>query len=783
MKRENTPVYRDAGQPIEKRVSDLLGSMTLDEKLAQLGSAWVYELLPFDEKAPRILEHGIGHITRVGGASNLPPAEAAAVANRIQKYLLEKTRLGIPAVVHEECCSGYMARGATCFPQAIALASTWEPELAGRMAEVIHEQMRSAGGHQGLAPVLDVTRDPRWGRTEETFGEDPVLVAAMGTAYVKGLQGKDWGHRVIATLKHFTAHGVPDGGMNQNPVHAAPRELHEVFLFPFEAVVKEAGALSVMNAYHELDGIPCTASKELLTDILRDQWGFDGVLVSDYVAIEQLRSPHCVAESKMDAAVMALEAGIDIELPGIDCYGAPLREALEQGLVDMALIDRSVSRLLRMKFQLGLFENPYVDVEQAAAALDTPDQRDLAREIATKGIVLLKNEGGLLPLNKEIESIAVIGPNADAARHLLGDYSFASHLETLVEMLEDNALNMALPNPDLLQTIDPGIEVRSVLDVLRHRLSPGTQIHYAQGCEVNSSSREGFYEAVEAARQAQVALMFLGDKSGLTLPCTSGETRDRVDISLPGVQQELLEAVYATGTPVVAVLNTGRPVTVTWMDEHVPSILEMWQPGEEGAEAIVDVLFGDANPGGKLPITFPRHVGQIPVFYNHKSSGGRSHWRGSYVSFSNRPLYPFGYGLSYTQFELSNYRLSRDQMKADESVAIQVDVTNTGPRDGDEVIQLYTRDEFASVTRPVKELKGFRRVHLAAGESRTVTFTLYASQLGFYNREMKFVVEPGTIRIMVGTSSEDLPLAANIEIVGNTAEICDKIFFSASTVQ
>jgi beta-glucosidase len=783
MTNQNSSIYLDARQPLEARVSDLLSQMTLDEKLAQLGSAWSYQVIPFEQKGPAILRHGIGHITRIGGASNLLPIKAAELANHIQKYLVEETRLGIPAIVHEECCSGYMARGATVFPQAIALGSTWEPELAGRVAEVIRTQMRASGGHHGLAPVLDVTRDPRWGRTEETFGEDPYLIASMGVAYVKGLQTDGWDRRVVATLKHFAAHGMPDGGMNQNPVHVPARELREVFLLPFEAAIKEGDALSIMPAYHELDGIPCTISKELLTDILRGEWAFDGLVVSDYVAIEQLRSPHFVADSKVDAAVMALNAGIDIELPGTDCYGEPLREAIEQGLVDMALVDQSVARLLRMKFQLGLFENPYIDAEGVTASLDTPEQRALAREVAVKSIVLLKNENDLLPLSKELSSIAVIGPNANSSRHLLGDYCFPAHIETLVEMLDANLLKMELPDPELLRNSDVGVVVRAVLDVLRDRVSASTKLSYAHGCDVNSDSREGFAEAVEAARQAEVALLFLGDKSGLNDSCTSGETRDRVDLGLPGVQQELLEAVCATGTPVVVVLNTGRPLAIPWMIEHVPAILEMWQPGEEGAEAIADVLFGDANPGGKLPITFPRHVGQIPTYYYHKSSGGRSHWKGNYVSFSNEPLCPFGYGLSYTQFELRNLRLERSQAKAGESVTLKVDVANVGSRDGDEVVQLYTRDEIASVARPVKELKGFRRVHVAAGETRTVTFTLAIDQLGFYDQEMRFVVEPGTIRVMIGTSSEDLPLAANIEIAGSVVEIGNKTFFSTSTIE
>lgn len=782
MSNVKTPVYLDSSQSVEARASDLLAHMALEEKLAQLGSAWVFELLPFEEKAASILKPGIGQITRVGGASNLPPREAAELANRIQRYLVEETRLGIPAMVHEECCSGYMARGATSFPQAIGLAATWEPELATRMAEVIRAQVRAAGGHQGLAPVLDIAQDPRWGRVEETFGEDPYLTASLGAAYVRALQGTDWSQRVIATLKHFAGHGVPEGGRNWNPVHISIRELREVFLKPFEAVIKTAGALSLMNAYHEIDGIPCAASSHLLTDILREEWGFRGIVVADYFSIDQLHRVHRVADSKLEAAAQAFEAGIDVDLPSTNYYGAPLREALEQGRIGMELVDRSVKRILEMKLRLGLFENPYVDVDQVAGAFDTPEQRALSREIATKSVVLLKNEDNLLPLSKTLGSIAVIGPNANSARNLLGDYAFPSHIESLLETREDNVLNMAVPDPSLLASSDLGVNVRPILEVLRERVGSATTIHYAEGCDINSVSRAGFAAAVEAAGQSEVAVLFLGDKSGLTESCTSGETRDRVELGLPGVQQELLEAVAATGTPVVVVLNTGRPLAVPWMAEHIPAILEMWQPGEEGAEAIVDILFGDANPSGKLPMTFPRHVGQIPTYSYHKSSGGRAQWKGSYVSFSDEPLYCFGYGLSYTCFELRNLRLDRREIQASESITLQVDVTNTGARSGAEVVQVYVRDEVASVTRPIKELVGFKRVELAPGQTKTITFTLYAKQLGLYNRSMRYVVEPGTFQLMVGTSSANLPLTASINLTGEVFEVTDKVFFSDVSV-
>ncbi|MCB0206661.1 MAG: glycoside hydrolase family 3 protein, partial [Anaerolineae bacterium] len=398
-------IYRDSTQPVEARVADLLGRMTLEEKLAQLGSAWIYEL-DDPKDARRLLGHGIGQITRIGGASNLKPAESAARANAIQRFLVEETRLGIPAMVHEECCAGYMARDATVFPQIIGLASTWQPELAGKMAEVVRRQMRAVGAHQGLSPVLDVVRDPRWGRVEETFGEDAHLVASMGVAYVRGLQTDDWRQGVIATAKHFVGYGLTDGGLNWNPAHIPPRELREVFLHPFEAAVKEAGLYSVMNGYNEIDGVPCAASHELLTEILREQWGFDGLLVSDYFAVDQLQQAHLVTQDKATSARLALEAGIDVELPSTDCYGEPLRALAEAGEIDMAVIDRSVERVLRTKFQLGLFENSWADESAAAAAFDTPKDRALARRIAQQSMVLLKNDDNLLPLSRELGSIA-----------------------------------------------------------------------------------------------------------------------------------------------------------------------------------------------------------------------------------------------------------------------------------------------------------------------------------------------------------------------------------------
>ncbi len=778
-------IYRDSRQPVEARVADLLARMTLDEKLAQLGSIWVFQLLTnttFDpSKAGQLMAHGIGQITRLAGASSLAPADAARLANTIQQYLLENTRLGIPAIIHEECISGYMARNATCFPQIIGLASTWEPELAQAMASVVRQQMRAAGAHQGLSPVLDVTRDPRWGRVEETFGEDPYLAAAMGVAFVRGLQGDTLRQGVIATGKHFVGYGAPEGGMNWAPVHLAPRELREVYLFPFEAAVKQAGLRAVMPAYHEIDGIPCSASAWLLTDLLRGEWGFNGLVVSDYFAIEELRRTHHLVSDDTAAAIEALQAGIDVELPNTRCYADPLRQAVQSGQINPALIDRSVARILRLKFELGLFENPYVDPNQTAALFDSPSQRRLARRIAQKSLVLLKNQGDLLPLARTVRSLAVIGPNAHSVRHLIGDYAYPCHIETLIEMRDQNSNVFNMPVPDDLEMVDSFVPIRSILDVLQEQL-PNTDIHYAPGCAVTGDDTSGFEAAVEAARRADVVLVVLGGKSGLTDSCTCGEARDRADLNLPGVQEALLRAVHAVGKPVVLVLVNGRPLSVNWAAENIPAILEAWLPGEEGAAAVVEALLGDINPGGKLPITVPRSAGQIPIYYGHKPSGGRSHWKGDYVDQSSQPLWPFGYGLSYTTFRLSDLQVSPTTACAGDRITVRLQVTNTGPRPGDEVVQLYTTDPVASVTRPVKELKGFKRVTLNPGETKTVTFELAVEQLAFYNRRMEYVLEPGDIRLWVGTSSADLPLHTDIRLEGDPVVVTEKRFFSQVTV-
>ena len=762
--------YQDASRSAEERSADLLARMTLAEKVAQLGSAWVYELLDnitfAPEKSAPKLKLGIGHITRIGGASNVNPRQSAEVANAIQKWLLDNTRLRIPAIVHEECCSGYMAKGATVFPQAIGVASTWQPELVEAMGDVIRKQMRAVGGHHALAPVLDVTRDARWGRVEETFGEDPYLVSQMGMAYVRGIQGQTLADGVIATGKHFVGYGMTEGGMNWSPAHLTLRELRDTYLVPFEAAVREAGIASIMNGYHEIDGIPCGANKWLLNDVLRGEWGFDGTVVSDYFAVTQLQTYHRIATTRVEAAHLALDAGIDVELPFTDAYSDELVKAIEAGHVPVELVDQSVLRLLQQKFALGLFEQPYVDAE--AVRFDTPDERALARTLAEQSIVLLRNEGSLLPLAKTLKKIAVIGPNADSIRNLFGDYSYPAHMESLIEAMSDNVFNQ--PKAQGIVVSDDFIKTESILTAVKVADDIDSEIVYAQGCGVRDTSTDGFAAAVAAATGADVAILVVGDKGGLSDDSTSGEARDRATLDLPGVQADLVKAVYDTGTPIVLVLVNGRPVTLGWMAEKIPAILECWFPSEEGAAAIKDVLFGNVNPGGKLPISFPRGVGQIPVFYSHRPSGGRSNWKSDYVEMPTSPLYPFGYGLSYTTFELSSLRVS-ETAAANGAFSVQVDVTNTGLRAGDEVVQVYTHQLVSGITRPLKELKAFQRVTLEPGQTRTVTFTIPVNLLAFVDAAHQLIVAPGTVDVMVGTSSADLPLRGSLTISGAVTEV------------
>ncbi len=756
---------------LEKRVENLLSKMTLKEKVAQLGSVGPLKLMENGEISRECLDEflkdGIGQITRIAGASAFEPEKAARAANVVQDYLEKNTRLGIPALLHEECLSGYMGKGGTTYPQAIGMASSWEPELIERITTEIRKQMRAIGSHLGLSPLADVARDPRWGRVEETFGEDQYLVAVMVTAYARGLQGENPAEGVYATLKHFAGHGLPEGGRNHAPVNISERELRENFLFPYEAAIRTAGIKSVMNAYHDIDGIPCAASEELLTGVLRGEWGFDGIVVSDYISIEMLYSNHKVARSEKEAGIMALEAGLDIELPETVCYGQNLVEAVEEGLISEAVIDEAARRHLRAKFRLGIFEKRYVETDRINTVFETIKQRELSREAACKSIVLLKNENKILPIKKDVKSIALIGPSADSTRNLLGDYAYSAHVDSKKD----------------------AVQVVSIKEGIENIVSEDTEIRYARGCGIMDRSEEGFAEAVKIASESEITVLVVGGKSGLSglneehgkgdddlidfetgmtfsteisnTTDTTGEHHDRTDLRLPGVQQELVEAVQKTGTPLVVVLVNGRPLSIEWIAENVPAVVEAWLPGEEGGNAVAEVITGDYNPGGKLPVSIPRNVGQIPVNYNRKYM---SHYR-DYVFSNNRPLYPFGHGLSYSDFEYSDLKISRKELSGITDIEIEFSLKNTGQFAGDEVVQLYISDEYASRTRPVKELKGFKRLTLHPGECKRIKFSLSSEQLAFYDKNMELLLEEGDFKVMIGSSSEDIRLVDSFRVL------------------
>ena len=780
-----TVPYRDPSLSIDTRVADLLGRMTLAEKLAQLGSAWSFQLIDpavrlDPQQADRILQHGLGHVTRVAGGSNLDAADVARAGNEIQRYLLEETRLGIPALLHEETLHGLLARDAPSFQQSIGAAAAFDPELVLAMARTLRRRMLATGARIALAPVLDVTRDPRWGRVEETYGEDPYLAMVLGLAYVRGLQGDDIADGVVATGKHMVGHGLAEGGLNQAPVHIGPRELRDEQLLPFEAAVRVGGLAAMMPAYCDVDGVPCHVSSELLTTTLRGEWAFDGLVVSDYTALNMLMTEHRLSPDLATVAAMALRAGVDAEWPSTSAYGEPLRRAIESGALDEAVLDAAVARTLRLKLRLGLFERPLVEVPEAEdlAALAV-DERAIAMTLARRSLVLVENDG-VLPLRPDLDRIAVIGPAADSARELLGDYDHLLHIETLREMRSrDNPLGFPLDAE--IQPVDELAGRETILDAIRARFASAAVVH-AAGTGLRAGTDADLAEAVAIARAAQVAILCLGERSGLTDDATTGEFRDRSTLGLLGRQQELLEAVVATGTPVILVVVSGRPLALSWAAEHCAAILLAWVPGESGPAAIADVLSGDTDAAGRLPISMPRHVGQIPLSYRHHPTGGRSNWKGHYVDGPATPLWPFGSGRSYTTTAFE--RLHLDRMTLDtrgDEVAISVEVTNTGDRSGEEVVQLYVRDEEATAARPVRELAAFQRLVLDPAECRRVTFHLSTDAFIYTGADRRRVIEPGSVTVAVGRSSADLPLQATLQLVGPTVEVRDRRHFVTPT--
>ncbi|UHG89648.1 glycoside hydrolase family 3 N-terminal domain-containing protein [Spirosoma oryzicola] len=760
------PLYKNASAPIESRVRDLLKRMTTQEKVGQLSTLLGWEMydkrgdsVQVSEKFKKAVnEQQIGMLwatlradpwTQKTLTTGLNPAQAALATNAIQKYVIENTRLGIPMMLAEECPHGHMAIGTTVFPTALGQGSTWNPSLIQQMASTIAREARLQGAHVGYGPVLDLAREPRWSRVEETYGEDPVLNGQMGIAMVKGFQGTSIksGSNIISTLKHFTAYGVPEGGHNGGSVSPGPRELAQVYLPPFRDAVK-AGALSIMTAYNSIDGIPCSANPYLLKTVLRDQWHFNGYVVSDLSSISGLMSNHRVAATPADAAALAINAGLDSDLSGYG-FGKALQEAVDKGAVSTAVLDTAVSRVLRMKFAMGLFESPYVSSEKARSEVRTASHVALARQVARESITLLKNKDNALPLAKTLKRIAVIGPNADNVYNQLGDYT-APQAEGAVV---------------------------TVLQGIRNKLGANAQINYVKGCSIRDTATNSIADAVAAAKQAEVAVVVLGGSSARDFKTEyqntgaakvsatsvsdmeSGEGFDRVSLDLMGKQLELLQAVMKTGTPVVLVLIKGRPLNLNWPAANVPAIVDAWYPGQEGGNAIADVLFGDYNPAGRLTISVPKSVGQLPIYYNYKNPA-----RHDYVEMDAKPLFPFGYGLSYSTFDYSGLQVQATPTASDVQVNVSFTLKNQSNRDGDEVVQLYISDRSSSVVSPAKQLKKFARVHLKAGEQKTLTFQLRAEDLMLLNPAMQWVAEKGTFSLLVGASSDDIRLKQDFQL-------------------
>ena len=763
------PDYLNPALPTARRTEDLLSRMTLEEKVAQMMCMWSAKKQitnpkgQFDPaRAPKWFRVGIGRIER---PSDDHGARAQAeFTNAIQRWVKANTRLGIPVIFHEEALHGLQGQEATSFPQAIALASTWNPGLVERAFAVVAHEVRARGAQQVLAPVIDIARDPRWGRFEETFGEDPYLVARMGLAAVRGFQGDGPtipAQRVIATLKHMTGHGQPESGTNTGPASLGERTLREFFFYPFEVAIKQGHARSLMPSYNEIDGVPSTANRWMLRDVLRREWGFDGTIVSDWQAISQLAGRHHVAANPADAAREALAATVDVELPDVETFHT-LVEQVKQAKIPEAAIDDAVRRLLRDKFELGLFENPYVDPLQAEQISGAVANQPLALEAARQGIVLLQNKGGLLPLQAaQTRKVAVIGPHA--AEVMLGGYS-------------------GVPRHSV-----------SILEGIRQKLGAGATVTHAEGVRITedsaftrdpqplvggtrsqarwsadrvvladaTSNKRRIAEAVELALGSDAVIMVVGDNEQTAREAyAENHLGDRSDLKLVGQQEDLFQAVLEVGKPTVLVLINGRPLAIPELAARAPAILEGWYLGQEGGTAVAEVLFGDVNPSGKLPVSLPRDVGQLPIFYNSKPTAKRG-----YLFDSTRPLFAFGHGLSYTTFEYSAPKVSPANIRPDGRSTVSVEVTNTGKRAGDEVVQLYLHAEVSRATRPVMELKGFQRITLAPGERRIVPFELGPDQLSYFGPEMKRVVEPGRFQVMVGGSSDKVK-AVVLEVGG-----------------
>lgn len=801
-------LYKDPSRPVAERVEDLLARMTLEEKASQLcgdlPASFIVDGKVSLEALRRKFPDGHGRFTQYSMVGIVDPQQIAEISNEVQRYFVEQTRLGIPVALQTENLCGYPAAGGTLFPAQINVGATWEPELAGQMAAVIGQESRAVGINSAMSPVIDVSRDPRWGRTYETYGEDPYLISRMGVEYVKGMQGADK-EGVACIAKHFLGYAESQSGLNCAVSRINDRELYEVFATPFEAAANEADVSGMMANYGEIDGICVGANPKYARTLLRDTMKFRGMLTSDGAAIMKMYNYFHLAPTYKEAGLLAKKGGLDTEIPIGNAY-RQLPDYVREGKLDEALLDESVRRVLTIKFEYGLFEHPYVEVDKVRAAMTSPEKAALSRTIAERSITLLKNDG-VLPLKKGLK-LAVVGPHADNLRYPISGYTYPAYIEmmkagasdsssvTFNGMADEAAANkqengfgaanpfaatLAMLSPEEqaalsdLPTVLAHMGARSLRDVLSDRFA----VTYAEGCKIIGSDTAGFDAAVEAAREADVIVAAMGGNCGW-VNVTGGEGKDRSSLDLPGVQQQLLEALCATGKPVVLVLYGPGVFALPWAAEHTAAMVQAFMPGAEAGRVVADVLDGTVNPGGHLTFTIPHHIGQIPLVYNHRMGSGYNTGRdasanmifsGGYVDNTDRPLFPFGHGLSYTTFEVEDFALSADTLPTDGSIQARCRITNTGSRPGDQVLQLYYHFSGAHVIRPCMQLVGFVRVSLAPGESKQVAFTLQAAQLGYYNEEMAFVVEPGPAELSLGTSSADLCGTRAFQITGAPVDL------------
>lgn len=758
--------YRDPAAPVEDRVRDLLDRMTLEEKAAQIAA-------PFGAVVDvhRPPETGWGCAAAGLSTLGLPPPEAAQAGHELQRKHVEATRLGIPVLLTEEALVGLKVRGAATFPDAIAQAATWDPDLVEEMARTIGRQMARLGVRQALSPLADVARDPRWGRVEETYGEDPYLVGCMATAYVRGLQEADPDVPLIATLKHFLGYGAGDGGRNTDAAQVGARELREVYAVPFEMAIRVGGARAVMPAYNAVDGVPISGSRSHLTGLLRDELGFDGLVISDLAAVSQLQTKHGTAEDLAQAFAQALRAGVDLDLDN-QVSSAEVVAAVRAGVVDPADLDRAVASVVRAKVRIGLFDEPYVDLDAVPPTFDSADERALARRVAERSIVLLQNREvdgrRLLPLAAGPGTIAVIGPNADRPMGQLGNYSYQV-LDSVTQRFvraadpqarpEDVAELVGNMGADDARMLVESVPIVTFLDGIRRRAGHGTTVLYEPGCPIATDDRSGIPAAVRAADAADVAVVVVGDQAGINGFGTVGEGLDSIDCALPGVQRDLVEAVAATGTPTVVVLSHGRPYVLGWMADLVPAIVTGFFGGEEAGNAMAAVLFGDVDPAGRLPIAFLRSAGAAPAPY----------WRlpgSDYVDGSVRALFPFGHGLGYTTFEYRDLEIQAAEVPTDGTVRLAFTVANVGERAGDEVVQVYGQDVVGRTARRGRQLVAFRRLHLAPGAGARVTIDVPTGMFALWDADEGWVVEPGLVKLFVGASCSAIRLRGQVTLTG-----------------